>query len=61
MTPTGKDAGCVCGDLCKNVSFPQSTQYEYAENVEFEVYSSADVNDPNYQCEIWIAVKEKQA
>ena len=41
--------------------FPQSTQYEYAENVEFEVYSSADVNDPNYQCEIWIAVKEKQA
>ncbi len=39
--------------------FPQSAQYEYAENVEFEVYSSADVSDPNYQCEIWIAVKEK--
>ena len=39
--------------------FPQSTQYEYAENVEFEVYSSEDVTDPNYQCEIWIAVKEK--
>ena len=39
--------------------FPQSTQYEYAENVEFEVYSSADVLDPNYQCEIWIAVNEK--
>lgn len=39
--------------------FPQSTQYEYAENVEFEVYSSADVSDPNYKCEIWIAVKEK--
>lgn len=39
--------------------FPQSTQYEYAENVEFEVYSSDDVSDPNYQCEIWIAVKEK--
>lgn len=39
--------------------FPQSTQYEYAENVEFEVYSSADVSDPNYQCEIWIAVHEK--
>ena len=39
--------------------FPQSTQYEYAENVEFEVYSSADVSDPNYQCEIWIAVNEK--
>lgn len=39
--------------------FPQSTQYEYAENVEFEVYSSADVSDPNYKCEIRIAVKEK--
>lgn len=39
--------------------FPQSAQYEYAENVEFEVYSSADVSDPNYKCEIWIAVKEK--
>lgn len=39
--------------------FPQSTQYKYAENVEFEVYSSADVSDPNYQCEIWIAVNEK--
>ena len=39
--------------------FPQSAQYEYAENVEFEVYSSADISDPNYRCEIWIAVKEK--
>lgn len=39
--------------------FPRSTQYEYAENVEFEVYSSADVSNPNYQCEIWIAVNEK--
>ena len=39
--------------------FPQSAQYEYAENVEFEVYSSADVSKPDYQCEIWIAVKEK--
>ncbi len=39
--------------------FPQSAQYEYAENVEFEVYSSADTQNPNYQCEIWIAVKEK--
>ncbi len=39
--------------------FPQSTQYEYAENVEFEVYSSADISDPNYQCEIWIAVNKK--
>lgn len=39
--------------------FPQSAQYEYAENVEFEVYSSEDTQNPNYQCEIWIAVKEK--
>lgn len=39
--------------------FPQSTQYEYAENTEFEVYSSADTSDPNYRCEIWIAVNEK--
>lgn len=39
--------------------FPQSTQYEYAENVEFEVYSSADISDPDYKCEIWIAVNEK--
>ena len=39
--------------------FPQSSQYEYAENVEFEVYSSADTSDPNYKCEIWIAVNEK--
>lgn len=39
--------------------FPQSAQYEYAENVEFEVYSSQDISDPNYQCEIWIAVNEK--
>lgn len=39
--------------------FPQSSQYEYAENVEFEVYSSADTSNPDYQCEIWIAVNEK--
>ena len=39
--------------------FPQSSQYEYAEKVEFEVYASADTKDPDYQCEIWIAVNEK--
>ena len=39
--------------------FPQSTQYEYAESVEVEVYPSADTSDPNYLCEIWIAVNEK--
>ena len=40
--------------------FPQSAQYEDAENVEFEVYSSADISDPDYQCEIWLAVNEKE-
>lgn len=40
--------------------FPQSSQYEYGESVEFEVYSSKNVSDPNYRCEIWIAVKEKK-
>lgn len=39
--------------------FSQSTQYEYAENVEFEVYFSANTADPNYTCEIRIAVNEK--
>ena len=40
--------------------FPQSAQYEYAENTEIEVYPSANTADPNYACEIWIAVKEKE-
>lgn len=39
--------------------FPQSSQYEYAENVEFEVYPSSDTSNPDYECEVWIAVKEK--
>lgn len=39
--------------------FPQTSRYEYAENVEFEVYSSQNTSDPNYRCEIWIAVNEK--
>ena len=39
--------------------FPQSAQYEYAENVEFEVYSSEYISNPDYHCEIWIAVNEK--
>lgn len=39
--------------------FPQSN-YEYGRGVELEVYPSADVQDPNYTCEIWIAVKEKK-
>lgn len=38
--------------------FPQSN-YEYGNGIELEVYPSAEVQDPNYTCEIWIAVKEK--
>lgn len=39
--------------------FPQSN-YEYGNGVELEVYPSADVQNPDYTCEIWIAVKEKK-
>lgn len=39
--------------------FAQSTQYEYASSVEFEVYYSDDILNPNYESEIWIAVNEK--
>ena len=39
--------------------FPQSSHYEYVEGVEFEVYPSVDTTDPNYHCEIWMAVNEK--
>ena len=39
--------------------FPQSN-YEYGNGVELEVYPSDKVDDPNYTCEIWIAVKEKK-
>jgi len=39
--------------------FPQSN-YEYGQGVELEVYPSADVQNADYCCEIWIAVKEKK-
>ena len=39
--------------------FPQSN-YEYGYGVELEVYPSVDVKNPNYTCEIWIAVNEKK-
>ena len=39
--------------------FPQSSTYEYGSGIKLEVYPSAEVQDPNYTCEIWIAVKEK--
>lgn len=40
--------------------FPQSTTYEYGNGIELEVYPSADVQNPDYNCEIWIAVTEKK-
>lgn len=40
--------------------FPQSTVYEYGSGIELEVYPSADVQNPDYSCEIWIAVNEKK-
>lgn len=39
--------------------FPQSTKYEYGCGIELEVYPSDDLDDPDYYCEIWIAVNEK--
>lgn len=39
--------------------FPQSG-YEYGNGVEIEVYPSADVQNPDYTCEMWIAVKPKK-
>jgi len=39
--------------------FPQSDKYEYGQGIELEVYPSENVNDPDYTCEIWIAVNEK--
>lgn len=39
--------------------FPQSN-YEYGNGVELEIYPSAEVSNPDYTCEIWIAVNEKK-
>lgn len=39
--------------------FPQNSSYEYGKSLELEVYPSADVNNPDYTCEIWIAVNKK--
>lgn len=39
--------------------FPQSNKYEYGHGIELEVYPSADISNPDYICEIWIAVNEK--
>ncbi|MCI8515785.1 MAG: AraC family transcriptional regulator [Hungatella sp.] len=39
--------------------FPQNSRYEYEQGIELEVYPSDQVSDPDYTCEIWVAVKEK--
>ena len=40
--------------------FPQSDRYEYAQGIELGVYPSDQMDDPNYTCEVWVAVKEKK-
>lgn len=40
--------------------FPQNSTYEYGSGIELEVYPSADIQNPDYTCEIWIAVNEKK-
>lgn len=37
--------------------FPQNPRYEYCQGVELEIYPSDDIDNPDYYCEIWIAVK----
>ena len=39
--------------------FPQNDRYEYGQGIELEVYPSDEVDNPNYTCEVWIAVNEK--
>lgn len=39
--------------------FPQNSDYVYGNGIELEVYPSADVQNPDYTCEIWIAVEKK--
>lgn len=38
--------------------FPAS-EYQPSGGTDFEVYPSADVANPNYTCEIWVAVEKK--
>lgn len=38
--------------------FAQSN-YVYGNGVDLEVYPSDDIQNPDYTCEIWIAVNEK--
>lgn len=43
----------ICNDF-----FPTS-EYQPCGGTDFEAYPSADVSDPNYTCEIWVAVTKK--
>lgn len=43
-----------------NTDFFTTSDYEYSNGVELEVYPSANVKDPDYQCEIWSAVEPKK-
>lgn len=43
-----------------NTDFFTTSDYEYSNGVELEVYPSANVKDSDYQCEIWIAVEPKK-
>ena len=38
--------------------FPTS-EYQPCGGTDFEAYPSADVDDPDYACEIWVAVEKK--
>lgn len=57
----GKMPECFTDTYKKIVTefFPQNPRYEYGQGVELEVYPSDDIDNPNYYCEIWIAVNEK--
>ena len=57
----GKMPECFTDTYKKIVTefFPQNPRYEYGQGVELEVYPSDDMDNPNYYCEIWIAVNEK--
>lgn len=43
----------------ENDIFLQSREYKYGSGIKLEVYPSADVQNPNYTCEIWIAVERE--
>lgn len=40
--------------------FLPTSEYQPCGGTDFEAYPSADVNDPGYTCEFWIAVEKKK-